>query len=91
MPDTFVDVCLFSEQLLQVVDLLAQVHDFEVQTFNLFFIAILLRLEMALQNSVKGRVEAVSYWMDHRAPNGGDRESTQGAKGICNPIGGTTI
>jgi hypothetical protein len=24
--------------------------------------------------------------MDHRAPNGGARESTQGAKGICNPI-----
>jgi hypothetical protein len=27
---------------------------------------------------------------NHRAPNGGARESTQGAKGICNPIGGTT-
>jgi hypothetical protein len=24
-------------------------------------------------------------------PNGGARESTQGAKGICNPIGGTTL
>ena len=33
----------------------------------------------------------VSYWMDHWAPNGGARESTQGAKGICNPIGGTTL
>jgi hypothetical protein len=33
----------------------------------------------------------VIYWMDHRAPSGGARESTQGAKGICNPIGGTTI
>jgi hypothetical protein len=33
----------------------------------------------------------VSYWMDHRAPSGGARESTQGAKGVCNPIGGTTI
>jgi hypothetical protein len=33
----------------------------------------------------------VSYWMDHRAPNGGVRESTQVAKGNCNPIGGTTI
>jgi hypothetical protein len=31
------------------------------------------------------------YWMDHRAPNGGARESTQEAKGICNPIGGTTL
>jgi hypothetical protein len=25
--------------------------------------------------------------MDHRAPNGGAREGTQGAKGIYNPIG----
>jgi hypothetical protein len=29
--------------------------------------------------------------MDHRAPNGGAIESSQGAKGICNPIGGTTL
>ena len=29
--------------------------------------------------------------MDHRAPNRGARKSNQGAKGICNPIGGTTI
>jgi hypothetical protein len=29
--------------------------------------------------------------MDHRAPNGGARDSTQGAKGICNPIGGSTL
>jgi hypothetical protein len=29
--------------------------------------------------------------LDHRAPNGRARESTQGAKGVCNPIGGTTI
>jgi hypothetical protein len=29
--------------------------------------------------------------MEHRAPNGGARESTQGAKGVCNPIGRTTI
>jgi hypothetical protein len=29
--------------------------------------------------------------MDPRAPNGGARESKQGAKGIYNPIGGTTI
>jgi hypothetical protein len=25
------------------------------------------------------------------SPNEGAKESTQGAKGICNPIGGTTI
>ena len=30
----------------------------------------------------------VIYWMEHGAPNEGARESTQGAKGICNPIGG---
>jgi hypothetical protein len=29
--------------------------------------------------------------MEHRAPNGGATESTQGAEGVCNPIGGTTI
>jgi hypothetical protein len=33
----------------------------------------------------------VIYWMEHRAPNGGARESTKGAEGVCNPIGGTTI
>jgi len=33
----------------------------------------------------------VSYWMDHRAPNGGARESIQGGKEICNPVGATTL
>jgi hypothetical protein len=33
----------------------------------------------------------VTYWMEHRAPIEGARESTQGAKGVCNPIGATTI
>jgi hypothetical protein len=28
---------------------------------------------------------------ENRAPNEGDRESTQEAKGVCNSIGGTTI
>jgi hypothetical protein len=32
----------------------------------------------------------VSYWMEHRAPSGWARESTQGAKEVCNPKGGTT-
>jgi hypothetical protein len=31
----------------------------------------------------------VLYWMEHRAPNERARESTQGAKGVCNPIGRT--
>jgi hypothetical protein len=33
----------------------------------------------------------VSYCMDHRASNGGAGGSTQGAGGICNTIGRTTI
>jgi hypothetical protein len=33
----------------------------------------------------------VGYWMDHMAPNEGARENTKEAKGICNPIGGTTL
>jgi hypothetical protein len=51
-----------------------------------------------LQPSPKVAAWIGSYWRelfkkceDHRAPNGGARESTQGAKGICNPIGGTTL
>jgi hypothetical protein len=33
----------------------------------------------------------VIYWMEHRTPNGGGRESIQATEGVCNPIGGTTI
>jgi hypothetical protein len=33
----------------------------------------------------------VIYKMEHRAPNGEARESIEGAEGVCNPIGGTTI
>ena len=34
----------------------------------------------------------VIYWMEHRVPNEGARESTQRAEGVCcNPIGGKTI
>jgi hypothetical protein len=33
----------------------------------------------------------VIYWMEHRAPKEEARESNQGAKGVCNPIGGSTI
>jgi hypothetical protein len=33
----------------------------------------------------------VIYKMEHRAPNGEARESTQGDEGVCNPIGGTTL
>jgi hypothetical protein len=33
----------------------------------------------------------VIYRMEHRAPNGESRENTQGAEGVCNSIGVTTI
>jgi hypothetical protein len=33
----------------------------------------------------------VIYKMEHRAPNGEARESTQGAEEVCNPIEGTAI
>jgi hypothetical protein len=33
----------------------------------------------------------VIYKMEHRVPNAEARESNQGAEGVCNPIGGTTI
>jgi hypothetical protein len=33
----------------------------------------------------------VNHWTEHRVLNGGDREGTEGAGGVCNPIGGTTI
>jgi hypothetical protein len=31
------------------------------------------------------------HWTEHRVPNEGARESTQGAEGVCSPIEGTTI
>ena len=34
---------------------------------------------------------SANHWTEHRVPNGGTRERTQGAKGFCSPIGGTTI
>jgi hypothetical protein len=34
---------------------------------------------------------SANYWTEHRIHNEGARESTQGAEGVCSPIGGTTI
>jgi hypothetical protein len=31
-----------------------------------------------------------NYWIEHGNPNGGVRERTQGAEGVCNPIVRTT-
>jgi hypothetical protein len=32
-----------------------------------------------------------NHWTEHRNPNGGVREMTEGVEGVCNPIGRTTI
>jgi hypothetical protein len=34
---------------------------------------------------------AAKHWTEHGVPNGEGRERTEGTKGVCNPIGGTTI
>jgi hypothetical protein len=50
-----------------------------------------VRLCQGLENT---EVDAHSQLLDGSQgdlANGGARESTQGAKGICNPIGGTTL
>jgi hypothetical protein len=37
------------------------------------------------------RMLIVIYWMEHRGPKEGARESNQQAKGVSNRIGGSTI
>jgi hypothetical protein len=34
---------------------------------------------------------AANNWTEHRDPSGGIRGKTEGAEGVCNPIGRTTI
>jgi hypothetical protein len=34
---------------------------------------------------------ATNYWVEHGNINGRVRERTEGAEGVCNPIGRTTI
>jgi hypothetical protein len=36
-------------------------------------------------------MHTVNHWTEHKVPNGGARERTQGAEGICSLIVGTTI
>jgi hypothetical protein len=44
-----------------------------------------------INSTFPGDRNEIVYKMEHGAPNGEARESTQGAEGVCNPIGGTTI
>ena len=34
-------------------------------------------------------MHTIIHWTEHKVPNEGARESTQGAEGVCSPIGGT--
>jgi hypothetical protein len=34
---------------------------------------------------------AANHWDEHRVPYGGIRERTEGAEGVCKPIGRTTL
>jgi hypothetical protein len=34
---------------------------------------------------------SANHWAEHRVPNGGGREMTDRAEGVCNPIGRTKI
>jgi hypothetical protein len=37
------------------------------------------------------QMSAANHWSEHRKPNGGVRGKTEGAEGVCNPIGNTII
>jgi hypothetical protein len=54
---------------------------------------ILLSPERLCQSLTKyrGGCSRPNYWTVHRVPNGGVVERTEGAEGVCNPIGRTTI
>ena len=34
---------------------------------------------------------AVNHWTEHGVPNGGVGEGTEGAEGVCNPMGESNI
>jgi hypothetical protein len=46
---------------------------------------------MPVSGKYRSGILTVIYWMEHRAPNEGARESTRGVKGVYNLIGGSTI
>jgi hypothetical protein len=53
---------------------------------------IKLSPERLFQSLTNTEVDAqANHWIEHRVPNEGAREKIQGAEGVCNPIGETTI
>ena len=52
---------------------------------------IWLSPERPCQSLIQRRMLAANHCTEHRVPNRGVREGTEGVEGICNPIGRTTI
>ena len=50
---------------------------------------VLIRVALVMGSVHSGKT--LRQLVTEKVPNEGARESTQGAKGVCNPIGGTTI
>ena len=46
---------------------------------------------LPVPDKYRSRCSQPSIGTEHRIPNEGARERTQGAKGVCSPLGGTTI
>jgi hypothetical protein len=45
----------------------------------------------ASASQIQRWIFTATHWTEHRVPNEGARESTQGSEGVCSSIGGTTI
>ena len=48
-------------------------------------------LNITNANEISNIKTSVNQWTENRVPNAGSRERSQGAEGVCNPTGGTTI
>jgi hypothetical protein len=46
---------------------------------------------LVIPTRVKAWMLTAIRWTEHRVPNEGARESTQGVEEVCNPIGRTTV
>ena len=40
---------------------------------------------------IQRQMLTANHWTEHKVPNGGVRERTEEAEGVCNPIGRTTV
>jgi hypothetical protein len=56
-----------------------------------YMVCVLAKIYRGLRRKEEQLLRVILLWSRARVHNGGARESTQGAKGICNPIGGSTL